>query len=530
MNPLSAADRSFFNHLFTAVAEDMGVTLCRTAHSPNIKERRDYSCALFDAQGQLIAQAAHIPVHLGALPTTMRAVIERFPRLEEGDVVIVNDPFAGGTHLPDITLVSPVFFERRKAGYVVSRAHHADVGGISPGSLPLSTHIDEEGVRIAPYKLIRRGKLDQAWLDSFLSQVRTPEEREGDLQAQLAAHHVGTERFKAIVKQYGGARIKSVMQALQAYGEDLMRQLIRKIPEGCYEFKDALDDDGQGHRMLPIAVSLTVRDETVHLDFKGSHAACAGSLNAVEAITQSAVYYCFLCLLLSPGLLDDQPLAYPPINEGSLRPIQIDVPKNSLLAAEEPHAVAGGNVETSQRIVDVVFGALAQALPGCIPAASQGTMNNMTLGGNDPRTGRAFAYYETLGGGAGASAAQPGLDAVQVHMTNTLNTPIEALEFAYPFRVREYAIRQGSGGNGAFRGGNGLVRELEMLADTELTLLTERRRTAPYGLAGGEPGQMGRNLLGMPALQVVDAKLNTKLKRGDRIRLETPGGGGYGIA
>ena len=511
-----------FKHLFSSVAEEMGMVLRRTGYSPNIKERRDYSCALFDARGRMIAQAAHIPVHLGAMPLSVKACLDSMT-FEPGDVAILNDPYHGGTHLPDISLIEPIFIEHhgktRWIGLAANRAHHSDVGGISPGSMPLSRELYQEGVIIPPLKLIEKGQLQQGIMDLLLANVRTPEERAGDLRAQIAANHKGVQRLQQMAEHYGVDELEAMMQGLLDYSERMMRDLIRNLPDGTYEFQDVMDDDGIDPQPAEIKVAIRVDDDHVIVDFSGSSPQRAGSINAVYAISLSATLYVFRALT---GLDI-------PANSGCLAPIEVIAPLGLLVNARPPAAVAGGNVETSQRITDVLLGALAQACPEKVPAASQGTMNNVTIGGWDPERRRSYAYYETIGGGMGARPTKAGASAIHTHMTNTLNTPVEALEFAYPFRVLRYAIRRGSGGAGRFRGGEGAIRELEMLADAQVTLLTERRRFAPYGLHGGQPGQTGRNTLRRAGeIQPLPGKASLALKAGDVLCIETPGGGGYG--
>ncbi|MCH8881049.1 MAG: hydantoinase B/oxoprolinase family protein [Planctomycetes bacterium] len=545
------ADLAFFGNLLTSIAEEMGASLIRSAYSSNIKERRDCSCAVFDGDGRLVAQAAHIPVHLGAMPASVRAALEAFRQLGEGDAVLLNDPYAGGTHLPDLTIVTPVFApgskstrsrglqparshrsepapsRQRPVAYLASRAHHADVGGMAPGSLPLSREIYQEGLRLPPVMLREAGRLNQAVVDILRSNSRTPVERAGDLRAQLAAHDVGAGRIVEAVHRYGASSLRKQMTQLIDYGARLMGALIANIPNGAYSFEDVLDDDGLGSGPIKIRVRLTIRGRRVKVDFTGSAPACAGNLNAVEAITCSAVYYCFLCLLVTRS--GDH--ADPPLNAGCFSPITVIAPEGSIVHARPPHAVACGNLETSQRIVDVVFGALAQAVPDVVPAASQGTMNNLTLGGVNPATPGApgFAYYETIAGGMGARPGADGVDAVQVHMTNTLNTPIEALEFSYPMRVERYEIVPGTGGKGRFRGGNGLRRDIRMLCDVTGTLLCDRREHAPYGLLGGEPGCVGKNTLMRDGRRrALAGKVQLELKAGDVLSVQTPGGGGHG--
>jgi N-methylhydantoinase B len=508
-----------FKNRFASICEEMGVTLNRTAFSPNIKERRDFSCAIFDAAGEMIAQAAHIPVHLGSMPLSVRAAIDGC-RFEEGDMVMLNNPFQGGTHLPDITIVAPVFFDGPEpAYYVANRAHHADVGGMTSGSMPLSTSIFQEGIIISPLKIVERGVVDRKIMDFLKTNVRTPIEREGDFAAQLMANFTGIQRTLELLKKYGLGTVNFYAGSLKDYAERVMRATIESIPDGHYQFTDVLDGDGIGTEQIAIRLKMQVAGKLMRLDFSESDPQVAGSVNAVRAITLSAVLYVFRCLIREDI----------PTNAGCLRPIEVITKPGTIVDAQFPAAVAGGNVETSQRIVDVLLGALSAALPGIVPAASQGTMNNLAIGGVDPHSGNPFAYYETLAGGAGATAFNHGESAIHSHMTNTMNTPIEALEFAYPFQVTEYSIREGSGGKGRFSGGDGLVREIRLLSDAEVTVLSERRTNAPYGLAGGFPGQSGKNLLVKKGqTQVMPGKFSVRLRAGDLVRIETPGGGGYG--
>jgi len=549
MSHIDPISLEVFKNLFISVSEEMGVTLGRTAYSPNIKERRDFSCACFLADGQMIAQAAHIPVHLGAMPASVRSAIAAFLTWAPGDLVILNDPYLGGTHLPDITMVSPVFVEREQSPsfYVASRAHHADVGGMAPGSMALATEIYQEGLILPPVKLVEAGQTNQAILDIILHNVRTPWERRGDLAAQMAAHRVGEQRLQGIVAQYGLPETLHYAQALLAYAEQLTRAAIRRIPVGVYSFRDELDDDGQAEQQAAsanspytvpnadhpptIRVTVTVHGDTMTVDFSGTSTAVAGPLNAVRAITESATWYAVHCLATALATKGEEGVSGTPgpVNSGTFAPVRIVVPRGSFLDAERPHAVAAGNVETSQRVVDTVLGALAGARPDLIPAASQGTMNNLAIGGYDPDRHMPFAYYETLGGGAGAGPEGDGLSGAHVHMTNTLNTPVEALEYAYPLRVRRYALRRGSGGAGQHRGGDGLVREIECLCPATVTLLSERRRMPPYGLHGGDPGAPGRNLLLREGqVRELRGKVQIRVGPGDVVILHTPGGGGWG--
>ena len=510
-----------FKNLYLAIAEEMGVTLCRTGFSPNIKERLDYSCAVYDADGETIAQGDHMPVHLGAMPLSVRAAIDSVP-MRRGDVVVLNDPFQGGTHLPDITLVSPVFVgptDKTPTFYVANRAHHSDVGGMSPGSMPVAREIYQEGLIIPPILLVRGGQIDQSVWSLILANVRTPDEREGDLSAQIASNRVAERRLLDVVRKYGKARAVGYAKALQDYTERVVRAAIAKIPDGVYTFADALDNDGFRDVPIVIKTTLTIKGTHATVDFTGSDPQVEGSVNANFAITLSACLYAFRCLV-------EEDVLY---NAGVARPLTVIAPAGSIVNAQRPSAVAGGNVETSQRITDVVLGALGQALPERLPAASQGTMNNITLGGTDPHRGTRFAYYETMAGGMGGRLGLDGLSGVHTHMSNTRNTPVEAIEHYLPVRITEYALRKDSGGDGAFRGGNGIVREYEMLTDTSVTLLSDRRERQPYGAEGGAPGAHGRNTLIRDAVaERLPGKVQMTLRAGDRLRIETPGGGGYG--
>ncbi len=508
-----------FKNRFASISEEMGVTLTRTAFSPNIKERRDLSCAVFDNMGDMIAQAAHIPVHLGSMPMSVKAAIDSISFQKE-DMVILNDPFKGGTHLPDITLIAPVFVDEDKPSFfVANRAHHADVGGMSSGSMPLSTSIFQEGIIIPALKLVEKGNIDGKIMGFLLNNVRTPMEREGDFSAQIMANVTGVRRVGELIEKYGLHTVRFYSGALMDYAERLTRKTIQKIPDGVYAFEDFMDDDGISDEKIKLAVEITVHNDGATLDFGRCDMQVKGSVNAVYAITLSAVLYVFRSLISTDI----------PTNAGCLRPVKVITRKGSILDAIFPAAVAGGNVEMSQRIVDVVLGALSKAIPKVIPAAGQGTMNNVTIGGMDPGKNRPFAYYETIGGGMGGSAKFNGESAVHSHMTNTLNTPVEALEYSYPFLVTEYSIRRGTGGGGLHKGGDGIVREIELLADSEVTVLSERRKIPPYGLFGGEPGIVGRNIvIRKDGLKEKGSKFSVSLKKGDRLRIETPGGGGYG--
>jgi N-methylhydantoinase B len=510
------------NHRLAAIAEEMGVVLGQTGYSPNIKERRDYSCALFDGRGEMVAQAAHIPVHLGSTPLSVRAAIERL-ELEPGDVAALNDPFAGGTHLPDVTVVMPIFLRGQKTAfaYVANRAHHADIGGMAPGSMALATEIYQEGFRLPPVKLMVGGKPAQDIFELFLANTRVREEREGDLRAQVAALQVGAERARALVETAGRAEVAAAMEALKDYADRLMRAALRNIKPGTYQAEDFLDDDGFGTGPIPLRVAIKIGGGRALVDFGGSAPQVRGSVNANYAVTLSATFYVMKCLAAEAV----------PANEGLMRPIKVIAPEGTIVNALPPAAVAGGNVETSQRIVDVLFRALAEATPDRVPAASSGSMSNLTIGGYDSFRSRHFSYYETIAGGVGAAPGHPGASGLHTHMTNTLNTPIEALEAYYPMRITEYRIRRGSGGRGEYEGGDGLVRELECMVDSNVSLLSERRVIAPWGLHGGGAGEVGVNSLIHNGTQTkLSGKANVQLAPGDRIRIETPGGGAWGRA
>ncbi len=509
-----------FKNKLSSVSEEMGVALNRTAFSPNIKERRDFSCAVFNNSGDMIAQAAHIPVHLGSMPLSVKEAIREYD-FEPGDMVVLNDPFKGGTHLPDITIVAPVFIEgiNKPVFYVANRAHHSDVGGMSSGSMPLATSIFQEGMIMPPLNRVKKGKLDKQLMSFFLNNVRTPYEREGDFLAQIMANMTGLRRMEELIAKYSLETVEFYSESLIDYSEKIMRKTILDIPDGEYFFKDYMDDDGIEAEKIKIAVKIIIKDDNAALDFSDTSQQVPGSINAVYAITLSAALYVFRSLV-NENI---------PTNAGCLKPIKLITKKGSLIDAQFPSAVVGGNVETSQRVVDVILGALSDALKDKIPAASQGTMNNVAIGGFDIRTNKQFTYYETLAGGMGASIESHGESAVHSHMTNTLNTPIEALEYSYPFLVTEYSIRKSSGGIGKFCGGDGLVREIKLLSDAEITVLSERRKFAPYGLFGGENGKKGKNII-IKDSKVFDMppKFNIKVKSGDILRIETRGGGGYG--
>jgi N-methylhydantoinase B len=514
---VDAISLEVFKSIFTSVAEEMGVTLRRAAFSPNIRERLDFSCAVFDSEARMIAQAAHIPVHLGSMPASVKAAIEAFPNLHPGDVVILNDPYHGGSHLPDITLVSPIVVNQQTAFFVASRAHHADVGGMSPGSLPLSTELYQEGMIIPPLLLYEQGVRNEGLLQLILSNSRAPQERVGDLSAQIAANQLGAQRLLDLIEKHTISTLVSHAQALQDYSRQMTQALIQSLPDGVYSFEDALEGDGQSTDRLFIRAKITISDSEMIVDFTDSAAQTLGNVNTVPPVVRSATWYCV-------RLLAEEDI---PVNEGCIEPIKVIVPPTSLLDPQFPAAVAVGNTETSQRIVDVVLGALSKALPERVPAASQGSMNNLTIG--SASASKAFVYYETIAGGHGASLSGDGLSGRHSHMTNTLNTPIEALEQTLPFRVLEYCLRESSGGEGRFRGGEGIQRVYEFLSPVRIALNTERRDIAPYGLQGGEAGQVGMNTAVISGQKItLDGKATLTLGVGHQLIIETPGGGGWG--
>jgi N-methylhydantoinase B len=521
----SPIELAVFKSATHSIAEEMGATLRRTSFSPNIKERRDYSCAIFDEAGQVIAMGDHMPVHLGSMPMSVKAVIDCMS-LQFGDVAILNDPYAGGTHLPDITMVVGIFDSETAAVpslYVAVRAHHADVGGLYPGSMGLCREIYQEGLRIPPVRIVKQGVIDQGILQMILHNVRTPEEREGDLMSQIGACRVGELRLQELMLKYGAGRVRQLSIELLNYSERLMRAQLATVKSGRIFAEDFLDNDGFSETPVRICVSITLNAATQSaiVDFAGSSRQVESSINAVYAITYSAVYYVMRCLLPESA----------PATAGLMRPISVLTERGSIVDAELPAPVAGGNVETSQRIVDVLLRALSEALPERVPAASSGTMNNLTIGGTDFRTGRGFAYYETIAGGMGARPTADGVSGIHTHMTNSLNTPVEALEYAYPFRVRSYGYRPASGGEGRYRGGDGIIREIELLCPARVTLLTDRRTFAPYGLAGGSPGATGNSILvAQGRSTMLPAKCSIDAAAGDIIRIETPGGGGWGTS
>jgi N-methylhydantoinase B len=510
-----------FKNVFHSIAEEMGAVLRRSAFSPNIKERRDYSCAVYDAHGEVLAMGDHMPVHLGSMPASVAAARSALT-LEPGDIALLNDPFAGGTHLPDLTMVMPVHLQSKKlpSFYVANRAHHADIGGALAGSMGPAREIFEEGLRIPPVHLCRRGELNREVMSLILANVRTPEEREGDLAAQIAACRTGHQRLLGVSKKYGERELRTYGNFLLEYSEKMMSSALRALRPGVYTGEDFLDGDGFKSGPLKIKVRIKINRERAEVDFSGSAPQCAGNVNAVGAITVSAAYYLFRCLLAEDV----------PATSGLIRPIRVIAPRGTIVNAKLPAAVAGGNVETSQRMVDTLLRALAKAAPSRIPAASQGTMNNFTLGGRDPRNNNApFAYYETIAGGMGARPGLDGISSVHTHMTNSWNTPIEVFEQTYPVRVRSYSIRKNSGGQGKFHGGDGIIREIELLTPTQVAILSDRRERGPYGLNGGLEGKPGKNeVIREGKTMPLPGKCTFNADTGDILRIETPGGGGWG--
>jgi N-methylhydantoinase B len=489
------------------VAEEMEAALVRSAFSPNIKERRDCSTAIFDAGGRMVVQSASIPVHLGAMPEAVEAVRAR--GAAPGEVWVVNDPYRGGTHLPDLTMINPIALDGDgPAAYAVTRAHHADVGGMAPGSMPAgSRELVQEGLVIPPVRLVRDGEPVRDVLDLLLANTRTPGEREGDVRAQLAAHRLAERRLREVAERHGAGRVREAFADLLDYAERRTRAAIAEMPDGVYRAEEALEGDGVTEDPLWIRVAVTIAGEGMTVDFTGTDPTGPGNCNCPPAVTRSAVFFVVRCVT-DPDI---------PASAGAFAPVTVVAPEGTLVNATPPAAVAGGNVETSSRIVDAVFSAMGNAIP--VPAQGQGTMNNLTIGGPG------FTYYETLGGGQGASPDADGPSGVHVAMSNTLNTPVEALETAYPLRVEAYRLRRGSGGAGAHRGGDGVERRVRVLVDAEASVIAERRAHGPVGRDGGADGAPGRTTLNGEPLP---AKWRGTLRAGDVLGIETPGGGGHG--
>ncbi|MFC1558365.1 hydantoinase B/oxoprolinase family protein [candidate division KSB1 bacterium] len=508
-----------FKNLFQSIAEEMGAALMRTSFSPNIKERCDFSCALFDGHGKMIIQGKHLPVHLGSMPLSVLAIIKSL-KLNKDDAGILNDPYNGGTHLPDITIVSPVFTGKSNTPrfYTANRAHHSDIGGMTPGSMPLSSEIYQEGLIIPPTKIVEAGIIKKSILNIIRANVRTPDEREGDLKAQLISNKVGEKRIIEIVEEYGLKKVNQYIDEFQKYSERIMRKVILDIPDGEYNAVDYLDNDGFSDKPIKINVTLKIRGSNVVVDFTGTDKQTRGSVNCVFPVTLSAVCYVFRSIVEYPI----------PSNDGYMIPIKVTAQEGSLVNAMHPSPVVGGNVETSQRIVDVVLKALSKAIPDKIPAASSGTMNNLSIGGIS-KTGKSFSYYETIGGGAGANNGIEGESGVHTHMTNTLNTPIEVIENVLPVKILCYKLRKKSAGKGKYKGGEGITREVQFLTDAVVSVLSERRNIPPYGIAGGEPGKCGSNILKSEGKNNrLDSKFTLNVKKGDVLKINTPGGGGWG--
>ncbi len=517
-NPaMSPIELSIFASRIEAVCEEMGAVLQRSAFSPNIKDRLDFSCAMFDAKGELCAQAAHIPVHMGSMAYAMRDIVGQLS-WDAGDMVILNDPFLGGTHLPDVTVIAPLFINDTLIAFVANRAHHADIGSETPGSMPLSKSLEEEGVIIPPTYLLRDGKLVNDVMEHLVGKTSVPEQSYGDFAAQISANKTGLSRLGLLVAEMDVGRFNSAVVELNNYAERLAISAMKNIPDGIYKFSDFMDSDGLGQTNIPITVSITVKEHLINVDFTGTADQTAGNINCPLSVAAAAVYYVFSCLMPP----------YTPTCQGRFRTIKISAIEGSLVNARRPAAVAAGNVETSTRVVDTVMGALAQAIPELIPAASHGSMNNIAMGARQSMPGnqRQWDYYETIGGGMGAGSAFNGMDAIQTHMTNTRNTPIEVLESMYPMRIMQYAIRDASGGKGLQKGGNGIIREFEFLESAVVTLLTERRNNRPWGLNGGGAAQPGINQLNG---RYLEAKQTLQVKPEDRLTISTAGGGGWGV-
>lgn len=509
----------------TAISEEMNANLIRTGYSPNIKERRDCSCAVFDADGDMISQAENMPVHLGAMPFSVTAALDAYPpkTLSPGDSVMLNDPFQGGAHLPDLTLFTPVFYDGDLIAFAANRAHHADIGGSTAGSVAAdSTEIYQEGLRIPPVKLYEDGEVVDDVMKMILTNVRTPDERRGDLRAQAAANETARNRLQGLAEKYGSEVLAGAIDEIQDYSERRMRAELTELPDGSATFTDVLDDDGQGNQNIVITATVTVDGDTVTVDFDGTDTQTDGAVNAVFAVTASATYYAIRCLT-DPDI---------PPNDGCYRPINLEAPSGTVVNAEPPAAVVGGNLEVSQRVTDVILGALGELIPERATAAHQGTMNNVTFGGTDPRNGKPYAFYETQGGGFGSRADGDGMDGVHVHMSNTMNTPAEVLQIAYPLAIKRYELRKDTGGTGKHRGGLGIRRDIEVRDhNATFSLLSERRTHAPYGLNGGGNGSMGDDKLLTDSGEIdLPSKTSQVLHDGDVVSIRTPGGGGFGDA
>ncbi|VAW62617.1 N-methylhydantoinase B [hydrothermal vent metagenome] len=512
---MDSIELSVFASRIAAACDEMGAVLQRVAFSPNIKDRLDYSCAVFDARGELCAQAAHIPVHLGSMAYAARDIVSQLD-WQPGDMVVLNDPYLGGTHLPDITLIAPLFYQQQLLGFVANRAHHADIGASSPGSMPVSSDLSEEGLVIAPTYLLRNDKEVVQVMDDLLSALKNPQQSYGDFSAQISANRRGLNRVHELIDGLGVKKYQQALIELNDYAARIAKNALQDIRPGEYQFCDVMDDDGQGTRDIKIQATIQVTRENIHVDFTGTAAQVKGNINCPLSVAAAAVYYVFRCLMP----------ANTPACAGSFRHITLSAPHGSLLNAKRPAAVAAGNVETSTRIVDVIIGALVNVIAEKLPAASHGSMNNLAMGAAQTSNHNSWDYYETIGGGMGANNCYPGLSGVQTHMTNTLNTPIEVLEMNYPLRINAYALRKNSAGKGDKNGGEGLLRSFTFLQDAQVTLLTERRSHAPWGVGGDNSGdaQVGENLINN---QIYPPKFSQHVKQGDCLIIKTPGGGGY---
>ena len=511
---------SVFSSRIEAVCDEMGAVLKRVAFSPNIKDRLDFSCAVFDTQGALCAQAAHIPVHLGSMAYAAKDIVNSIS-WQPGDMVVLNDPYLGGTHLPDITLIAPVFVNQVLLGFVANRAHHADIGSTTPGSMPVSNELSQEGLIIPPTFLLRNNQLEATEMQKLLSVLQNKQQSLGDFSAQISANQRGVQRLLELIESMGEVNYQSALSSLNDYAARLAENALKEIKNGVYDFTDYMDDDGQGNKNIKIKAEITISDGNIQVDFDGTDKQVDGNINCPLSVVAAAVYYVFRCLMP----------ANTPACAGSFRHISFNAAEGCLLNAQYPAAVAAGNVETSTRIVDVIMGALAKAIPEKIPAASHGSMNNLAMGAAKTEQNKAWDYYETIGGGMGGNYLYNGLSGVQTHMTNTLNTPVEVLEMNYPLHVNQYALRKNSAGQGKQIGGQGIVRSYTLLQDTHVTLLTERRTSEPWGICREKcdneeeiNGAVGQNLVNG---KVYPPKFSKQLKLGDCLTIKTPGGGGY---
>jgi len=511
---MNSIELSIFSSRIEAVCEEMGEVLRFSAFSPNIKDRLDFSCAVFDGQGELCAQAAHIPVHLGSMAYAMQDIVNQI-KWDAGDMVVLNDPYMGGTHLPDVTMIAPLFVDDELCAFIVNRAHHADIGATSPGSMPLSTSLNEEGLVISPRKLIKTGELDEDYFKFITSHMSCNDSARGDFLAQISANQTGLKRLDSLLNEIGHQQFNQALGELNDYAERVANSALSEIPNGEYDFVDYMDDDGMGYEKIPINAKVKVMDGEISVDFSGTSKQVKGNINCPLSVAAAAVYYAFRCLMPT----------HTPACAGTFRHIRLSAPKGCLVNAIFPAAVAAGNVETSTRVVDVVLGALQKALPDAIPAASYGSMNNIAMGGKAEAGYPVWNYYETIAGGMGANNSYDGLSAVQAHMTNTLNTPIESLEYHFPLRVNTYSLNHQSGGQGKHQGGLGVIRAMQFLQDTQVTLLTERRLFAPWGLEQGSSGRCGENYLDDKKLA---GKTQFLAKAGQVLTIKTPGGGGWG--